>query len=104
MLLGKLLLHFPCASQQPAQKEAYHPRGRMNPCTFIFGPKRTYKHKRTITPRASTARAAVCARARCGRRWTPLHRAAFNGHANVVEALLARGADVHAKCNYGCGG
>jgi hypothetical protein len=48
---------------------------------------------------------------RCGawasefrRRWTPLHWAARKGHAAVVEALLAHGADVHAKDSSGCGG
>ncbi len=44
-----------------------------------------------------------CARA-CAfhRRETPLHLAAEHGHANVVAALLAHGADVHAKGIGGC--
>jgi hypothetical protein len=29
--------------------------------------------------------------------WTPLHNASNNGHLEVVEALLAKGADVEAK-------
>ena len=31
---------------------------------------------------------------------TPLHDTAGNGHKNVVELLLAKGADVHAKMHY----
>jgi hypothetical protein len=31
--------------------------------------------------------------------WTPLHRASQSGHLEVVEALLAKGADVEAKNN-----
>jgi ankyrin repeat protein len=31
--------------------------------------------------------------------WTPLYAASFNGHAEVVGALLAQGADVEAKTN-----
>jgi hypothetical protein len=38
------------------------------------------------------------------RRTTPLHNAANNGHVAVVAALLAHGADVHAKNKFGCGG
>lgn len=33
--------------------------------------------------------------------WTPLHFAAFNGHKDVVELLLASRADVNAKDNEG---
>ncbi len=29
--------------------------------------------------------------------WTPLHRAAYNGHASIVTALLAAGANLEAK-------
>ena len=32
-------------------------------------------------------------------RWTPLHIASHGGHLAVVEALLAKGADVEAKKN-----
>ncbi len=32
---------------------------------------------------------------------TPLHQAAYKGHAVVVEALLAKGAKVNAKTNSG---
>jgi hypothetical protein len=31
--------------------------------------------------------------------WSPLHTASGNGHLAVVEALLAKGADVEAKDN-----
>ena len=31
--------------------------------------------------------------------WSPLHRASQGGHLEVVEALLAKGADVEAKTN-----
>jgi ankyrin repeat protein len=31
--------------------------------------------------------------------WTPLYAASSNGHAEAVEALLAKGADVEAKDN-----
>jgi hypothetical protein len=67
---------------------------------------RTKIHARTRTfplTRADGARCAVCASAfRC--RSTPLHYAARRGHAEVVAALLAHGADVHAKNKDGCGG
>lgn len=33
--------------------------------------------------------------------WTPLHAAAFHGHAPLVEFLLAHGADVHLKADNG---
>jgi hypothetical protein len=33
--------------------------------------------------------------------WTPLHTAAWEGHADVVAALIANGADVNAKDNDG---
>jgi hypothetical protein len=50
------------------------------------------------------AHCRVCACA-FRRRWTPLHNAARYGHADVVAALLAHGADVHAKDDQGgCGG
>ena len=29
--------------------------------------------------------------------WTPLHRAASEGHRDIVELLIAKGADVNAK-------
>ena len=29
--------------------------------------------------------------------WTPLHNAAYNGHVEVVEVLLAEGADLGAR-------
>ncbi len=31
--------------------------------------------------------------------WTPLHAASYNGHAEVVGALLTKGADAEAKTN-----
>jgi hypothetical protein len=37
------------------------------------------------------------------RRFTPLHAAAFTGHAPVVALLLTHGADVHAKAGDGSG-
>lgn len=33
--------------------------------------------------------------------YTPLHRASYNGHANVVRVLLQRGADVDARTEDG---
>ena len=33
--------------------------------------------------------------------WTPLHAAAFHGHAPLVEFLLVHGADVHLKADNG---
>ena len=33
--------------------------------------------------------------------WTPLHDAASMGHKEIVELLLAKGANVNAKNNYG---
>jgi ankyrin repeat protein len=39
------------------------------------------------------------------RRHTPLHKAAWSGHAAAAAALLAHGADVNVKANKGgCGG
>ena len=38
-----------------------------------------------------------------GRRETPLHWASEQGHAAVVELLLAHGAHVHARDGGGCG-
>ncbi len=74
-------------------------------CTHMCTRRRIRTHARACTHapsrlHAPTARAAVCAR--CGRRWTPLHRAAEKGHADVAAALLAHGADVHAKTDVGC--
>jgi hypothetical protein len=67
-----------------------------------------HAHERTskqFSLHAPTARAAACGRASAlYRRWTPLHDAALSRHAAVAAALLAHGADVHAKTNAGCGG
>ena len=30
-------------------------------------------------------------------KWTPLHEAALRGHKEIVELLIAKGADVNAK-------
>jgi uncharacterized protein len=35
--------------------------------------------------------------------WTPLHLAAFFGHTGIAEALLAAGADIHARAKNGNG-
>jgi hypothetical protein len=67
---------------------------------------RTHAHARLRTrtfplTRTDGSLCGVCASA-IRRRFTPLHRAAINGHADVVAALLAHGADVHAKDKDGC--
>ncbi len=65
---------------------------------------RARPHTRTFAlTRADGSRCGVCASA-IGRRYTPLHWAAREGHAAVVAALLTHGADVHAKSSGGCGG
>ena len=33
--------------------------------------------------------------------WTPLHHAAFNGHKEIAELLIAKGASVNAKGKHG---
>ncbi|KAK3583273.1 hypothetical protein CHS0354_011160 [Potamilus streckersoni] len=33
--------------------------------------------------------------------YTPLHRSSYNGHLEMIEVLLAHGADVHAKTSDG---
>ena len=33
--------------------------------------------------------------------WTPLHKAAYEGYREIVELLIAKGADVNAKNRYG---
>ena len=33
--------------------------------------------------------------------WTPLHHAAWNSHKEIIELLIAAGADMNAKDNYG---
>ena len=33
--------------------------------------------------------------------WTPLHKAAYEGYREIVELLIAKGADVNAKTKYG---
>jgi cytohesin len=43
------------------------------------------------------AGADVNAAADAGLRWTPLHEAAFAGHARVMQALLQAGADREAR-------
>ena len=35
------------------------------------------------------------------RGWTPLHWAANNGHATIVEYLLTKGAEINVKDNRG---
>jgi hypothetical protein len=58
---------------------------------------------RSLFRAAVGARCGVCVSA-FRRRGTSLLEAAYNGHAAVVAALLAHGADVHAKDKYRCGG
>ena len=36
--------------------------------------------------------------------WEPLHEGARGGHKEVVELLLARGANINERTNYGDGG
>ena len=33
--------------------------------------------------------------------WTPLHPASYEGHQEIVELLIAKGADVNAKVEFG---
>ena len=33
--------------------------------------------------------------------WTPLHKAAYEGYREIVELLIAKGANVNAKNKYG---
>jgi ankyrin repeat protein len=33
--------------------------------------------------------------------WTPLHNAATQGHKKITELLIAKGADVNAKSDFG---
>jgi len=33
--------------------------------------------------------------------WTPLHRAAYNGHLSVIEYLVNQKADINGKNNNG---
>ena len=47
--------------------------------------------------------AGADANARCRRASTPLHKAAYGGHTDVVEMLVTSGrADVHARTAGGC--
>ena len=39
----------------------------------------------------------------CGRLWTALHFAAYNGHADAMCALILAGATVDIKDKEGCG-
>ncbi len=65
------------------------------------------ERKHTSVP-TYTAAPAACAGGFCAsairRRYTPLHHAAWKGHAAAAAALLAHGADVHAMDRGGCGG
>jgi hypothetical protein len=78
-----------------------HWLARMRWCAHaqIITQMHTHPHTRT------RAHAAYTNGSRCrGRRETPLHLAANNGYPAVAAALLAHGANVHAKNNGGCGG
>ena len=33
--------------------------------------------------------------------WTPLHPASYEGHVEIVELLIGKGADVNAKVEFG---
>ena len=50
-----------------------------------------------MTPGALAAGTDVNAKGKNG--WTPLHRAAIYGRKEIVELLIAKGAEVNAKDN-----
>ena len=52
--------------------------------------------ERLLDESASGAVGAPGVNGYSGDGWTPLHLAAFFGHAKIVELLIAQGADVHA--------
>ncbi len=105
---AQVCTHPPARTRTPARTHTHtrarahtHARARTHSLMHARTHAHTLAHTLTKLD-ADGGRCGVCASA-FHRRFTPLHRAGFHGHATVAAALLTHGADVNAKSNYGCG-